>query len=113
MKDSIFDYEVQGIGKSGRLYNQAEMDRANAAGPDDPEALAWAEDMRATTASDAERVMQQAVHDCPDCRAARARGEQPIVTGGHPFVMTGEQMTRNLADVVAASMFRARPKRKR
>jgi hypothetical protein len=26
--------------------------------------------------------MQAIIHDCPDCRAARARGEEPIVLTG-------------------------------
>jgi hypothetical protein len=34
------------------------------------------------TADELDAAMQQALHDCPECRAARARGEQPMMISG-------------------------------
>ena len=88
-------------GKSGRWYDQREIDRAYAArrGADDPEGAAIADDIDRSDWSDADMVqaLQDEMHDCPECKAARAMGEQPTF--------------RRLADVVA--MMGVRPKRKR
>jgi hypothetical protein len=29
-------------------------------------------------------LLEQLVHDCPECRAARARGERPLIVEGSP-----------------------------
>jgi hypothetical protein len=39
------------------------------------------------TPEDARAALQKIMDDCPDCRAARARGEEPVIVEG-PFSMT-------------------------
>jgi hypothetical protein len=45
-----------------------------------PTAVAFDEDVEV----DAAALLAQVMHDCPDCRAALARGEQPIIQIGLP-----------------------------
>lgn len=38
--------------------------------------------------TDPVELMQQLVHDCPECRALRARGEEPVVIDGRAISRT-------------------------
>lgn len=75
------------LGKGGRRYTMQEIDAAErAAAGGDPAAAALLLDVDHGVDDQGarlsfEQVMarhEQLIHDCPECQAARARGEQPI-----------------------------------
>lgn len=76
---------VFAIDKNGARRSMAELDDAEArAARGDADALATL--MAVDFGVDAEgrrlddhQIMEAIMHDCPDCRAARARGEEPVL----------------------------------
>ena len=73
-----FTGEVQAQGRSGRRYSPEEIARAEARGESDPHARAVLDDLVYEGAIDPAALL----HDCPECRAAAARGEQPLLLSG-------------------------------
>ncbi len=74
--------EVRVIGKDGRQYTTAELEAAQRmAAQGDKAALATLENLERSdfTGADPTALMMQMLHDCPECRAALARGEQPTL----------------------------------
>lgn len=74
--------EFTARGKSGRVYSIDEIGRAQAARKQpgrDPEGERWADDLDRDDLADMSPhdQLRQAMDDCPECRAARARGEVP------------------------------------
>lgn len=75
------------VAKDGRRYTMTELGAAEqAAARGDPEAAALLravdfavdDDGRQLSSAEVRARFEQVVHDCPECQAARARGEEPI-----------------------------------
>ena len=74
--------EIKAIGKDGQQYSGDEIEAAQrAAALGDPEAQAALDNLERTDFADVdpEALMRQMLHDCPECRAAMARGEKPTI----------------------------------
>lgn len=74
--------EFTARGKSGRAYSTDEVSRAQAARKHpgrDPEGERWADDLDRDDLADMSPrdQLRQVMDDCPECQAARARGEVP------------------------------------
>ena len=74
------------IGRDGRTYSPDEVEtaRRQARGGDaDAQAVVDNIDMTADWADmDPREILRQQLHDCPECRAAMARGEVPTFAPG-------------------------------
>ncbi|MGE0871264.1 MAG: hypothetical protein AB7P03_22075 [Kofleriaceae bacterium] len=75
--------EAMVAGRDGQLYTPAQVDQAKQrAEAGDQEARALLDNVDMSNdfegLSPAE-LMRKMIHDCPECRAAMARGEQPIM----------------------------------
>lgn len=69
--------EITVIGHDNRQYSLAEVEQARErAARGDKEALALIASINAATPDKLD--MMQILHDCPECRAAMARGEKPV-----------------------------------
>ena len=62
-------------GRDGTTYTSDEVERARKRAISDPEAAAIVENVRVPDDADIHALLD----DCPECRAARERGEEPIV----------------------------------
>ena len=79
--------DILAIGKDGRRYTFEQIRRAEtAASRGDPDAAALLlavdhgldADGNRMTPEEVRTRFEQLIHDCPECQAARARGEQPL-----------------------------------
>ena len=77
--------EIKTIGKDGTAYSAADvLDATRRAERGDADAVAVIANLDRTgelTDCDPEAWMRAQLHDCPECRAALARGEQPVFGG--------------------------------
>lgn len=53
------------------------------------------EPLKATTPEEAKAELAQLIHDCPECRAARERGEEATMITGADLLRELEQVRRN------------------
>jgi len=77
MRNIVFDTDTNTSfvrGRDGTAYSLAEVAAAEAT-PEDPAARALLDNIDYSDAT----TMEQLLHDCPECRAAMARGEVPHV----------------------------------
>jgi hypothetical protein len=61
-------------------------------------------DVTIKTPEEARALMEQLIHDCPECRAARARGEEPMIFEGPLPTPRPEELRR------ARGLFARRPR---
>ncbi len=72
-------------GRDGRDHTLDAVEAAErlaAAGDEFARALLETLDIAVESETDILDVLKQQMHDCPECRAAMARGEQPIIEYG-------------------------------
>jgi hypothetical protein len=76
--------EVKVQGRSGQLYSAEEYERAiERAEAGDAAAKALLDDVDFENKNGIDVIDPMAMlHDCPECRAAMARGEKPVVIAG-------------------------------
>lgn len=78
---SPFDFEARIIGRDGNTYTTEEVDEARRlAALGDPAGQALVDNLLTDPAeiTDPKAFMRALLHDCPECRAAMERGEEPI-----------------------------------
>lgn len=93
----VFDIttgQAKARGRSGRWYTQHEIDLANRRG--DPEGEVFRADLDRTDMNDADmrQMLLDEMHDCPDCRAALARGETPTFATGAELMAMARKPTQ-------------------
>ncbi|MDB4956342.1 MAG: hypothetical protein JWO36_3911 [Myxococcales bacterium] len=89
MRDIVFDTRTNKSfirGRDGREHTFDAVSEAERRAADgDAQAIALLESLNVypdPTSLDPREVMKQILHDCPECRAAMAAGEQPIFGSG-------------------------------
>ena len=115
------------IGKDGRRHTMSELGAAEAAAErGDPEALALLESVDHSIDLDGRRLspeevrarFEQLVHDCPECQAARARGEAPRIWSAAEIETLGAEpwarwSAADLVEPVGEARYRRRRRRAR
>jgi len=84
--------EAKARGRSGRWYTREEIKQAY--DPNDPQGVVFKADLDRTdwTDANAQQMLANEIHDCPQCRMARALGLQPSVATGYDLgAMAGKQ----------------------
>jgi hypothetical protein len=81
-------------GRSGRWYTQDQINQAY--DPADPEGVIFKADLDRSDLNDADlrQLMLDEMHDCPECRAARAAGEVPTFGTGDELLALAQLMAR-------------------
>jgi hypothetical protein len=72
--------ETRVQGRDGTTYTTNEVEHARRRAVSDPQAAAIVDNVRVPDDLDIDAMLD----DCPECRAARERGEQPLVVAMPP-----------------------------
>ncbi len=82
MRNIVFDTDTNTsfiLGRDGTKYTVEQVDAADR-NPGDPASRAVLENVEYPATA----TIEDMIHDCPECRAAMARGERPRIEHGPP-----------------------------